>query len=107
MKQIPMIVAIIVSIFPAQGAVAQNDINEDYGSWNYDDEQREYTEIGITDLPMKIESIASTDFENLNIYRVYLSKDNSYRIVFTGKNNDTKVVLASANGEWIMLNNKT
>ncbi|AXT52276.1 hypothetical protein D1818_16035 [Aquimarina sp. BL5] len=109
MKNLQMIIAIVVSIISAQGVIAQDDLAENDG-WefmDYEYELQEYTEIEIVELPMTIQDAAARDFENLRIYKAYISKDNSYKIVLKDKENYTKVVFASANGEWIKPDDKS
>lgn len=109
MKYLPMIIAIVVSIFPAQGIVAQDELvdNGGFEYENYDYEQQEYTELEIMELPMVVEDIIARDYNDLFIYRIYISKDNSYKVVLRGKDNFAKIVFASANGEWITPNDRT
>lgn len=109
MKNLHMIIAIVVSIISAQGVLAQEELAENDG-WDFMDyeyELQEYTEIEIVELPMSIQEAAAKDFENLRIYRAYISKDNTYKIVLKNKDNYTKVVFASANGEWIKPDDKS
>ncbi len=104
-----MIIAIVVSIISAQGVLAQEDLAENDG-WDFMDyeyELQEYTEIEIVELPISIQEAAAKDYENLRIYRAYISKDNTYKIVLKNKDNYTKVVFASANGEWIKPDDKS
>ncbi len=106
MKKLPMIVAIVVSIFSAQGVVAQNELayNDNFGYGDYEYELQEFTEINIVELPIVIQEIAAKDYEEYRITKAYISKDNTYKIILNDKNNNTKVVFASANGEWIKPN---
>ncbi len=103
MKKLPMIVAIVVSIFSAQGVAAQDELayNDglEYGDYEY--ELQEYTEINIVELPMVIQEVAARDYEAYRITKAYISKDNTYKIVLNDKNDNIKVVFASANGKWI------
>ncbi len=104
-----MIIAIVVSIISAQGVIAQDELAENDG-WevmDYEYELQEYTEIGINELPIAVHNGTLKDFENLRIYNVYISKDNTYKIILKGKDNYTKVVFASANGKWIKPNDKS
>ncbi len=105
-----MIIAVVVSIISAQGAVAQDEMadNQMWGYKDYEYEMQEYAEIGIVELPMSVEHAAIRDYEHLKIHKTFISKDNTYKIVLRGKNNnDTKVVFASAIGEWIRPNDKS
>ncbi|WP_108804853.1 hypothetical protein [Aquimarina sp. Aq107] len=109
MKNLQMIIAIVVSIISAQGVIAQDELAENDG-WefmDYEYEVQEYAEIEIVELPMSIQDAAARDFENLRIYKAYISKDNTYKIILKGKDNYTKVVFASANGEWIKPDDKS
>ncbi|WP_108867618.1 hypothetical protein [Aquimarina aquimarini] len=108
MKKLPMIVAIVVSIFSAQGVVAQDELavlEDDLVIREYEYEQQEYTEINIVELPLSIQEAAARDFRHLRIVKVYISKDNTYKIVLQDENDSTKVVFASTNGKWIKPNN--
>ncbi|MEW7289845.1 hypothetical protein [Aquimarina sp. 2304DJ70-9] len=106
MKKLQMIIMIVVSIFSAQGVVAQNELayndNFEYGDYEY--ELQEYTEINIVELPITVQEIAAKDYEEFRIVKAYISKDNSYKIILNDKNNNIKVVFASANGKWIKPN---
>ncbi len=107
MKKLPMIVAIVVSIFSAQGVVAQDELavlNDDLEFRDYEYEQQEYTEINIVELPLSIQEAAAKDFAELRIVKAYMSKDNTYKIILQDEDDNTKVVFASANGEWIKPN---
>ncbi len=106
MKKLPMIIAIVVSIFSAQGAAAQNELalNDGVEHGDYEYELQQYTEINIVELPLAIQEAAAKDFEKLRIVKAYMSKDNTYKIILEDNNNNTKVVFASANGEWIKPN---
>lgn len=107
MKKLPMIVAIVVSIFSAQGVVAQDELavlNDDLEFRDYEYEQQEYTEINIVELPLSIQEAAAKDFAELRIVKAYMSKDNTYKIILQDEDDKTKVVFASANGEWIKPN---
>ncbi|WP_025664458.1 hypothetical protein [Aquimarina megaterium] len=107
MKKLPMIVAIVVSIFSAQGVVAQDELavlSDDLEFRDYEYEQQEYTEINIVELPLSIQEAAAKDFAELRIVKAYISKDNTYKIILQSKDDNTKVVFASANGEWIKPN---
>ncbi|EZH74863.1 hypothetical protein ATO12_08985 [Aquimarina atlantica] len=102
-----MIVAIVVSIFSAQGVVAQDELavlSDDLEFRDYEYEQQEYTEINIVELPLSIQEAAAKDFAELRIVKAYMSKDNTYKIILQDKDDNTKVVFASANGEWIKPN---
>lgn len=102
-----MIIAIVVSIFSAQGVIAQDELavlSDDLEFRDYEYEQREYTEINIVELPLSIQEAAAKDFGELRIVKAYMSKDNTYKIILQGKDDNTKVVFASANGEWIKPN---
>ncbi|MDY8135034.1 hypothetical protein [Aquimarina sp. 2201CG5-10] len=109
MKKLPMIIGIVVSIFSAQGVFAQDELaeNDAFEIRDYEYEQHEYTEIENVELPTTIQYVAARDFENLRIYRAYISKDNTYKIVLKDKDNYTKVVFASANGKWIKPDDKS
>ncbi|WP_062056849.1 hypothetical protein [Aquimarina longa] len=113
MKKLQMIIAIVVSIFSAQGVIAQDELavlnndfefNDDFEFRNYEYEQQEYTEINIVELPLSIQEAAARDFNTLRIIKAYLSKDNTYKIVLQSKEGETKVVFASTNGKWIKPN---
>ncbi|GAA4273482.1 hypothetical protein U6A24_19075 [Aquimarina gracilis] len=102
MKKLPMIVAIVVSIFSAQGAIAQDELAINNGSRYLDyDEQHEYTEINTVDLPLALQEAAARDFTKLRIAEAYISKDYTYKVFLRDHNDNTKIVFASANGEWI------
>ncbi|TSE10070.1 MULTISPECIES: hypothetical protein [Aquimarina] len=111
MKKLPMIVAIVVSIFSAQGVLGQDELavltDDGFEYMDYEYEQQEYTEINIVELPLSIQESAAKDYEELRIVKAYMSKDNTYKIILQDKENNTKVVFASANGEWIKPNNKS
>ena len=106
MKKLPMIVAIVVSIFSAQGVLAQDELasNEGLDFVGYEYEHQEYTEINIVELPMSIQEAAAKDFDEFRIVKAFMSKDNTYKVVLKDKNENIKVVFASANGEWIKPN---
>jgi len=105
MKQLPMIVAIVISIFSAQGAIAQEELAINEGNEFIDyDEQHEYTEISTDDLPFALQEAAARDFQKLRIAKAYISKDYTYRVFLRDYNDNTKVVFASATGEWIKPN---
>lgn len=109
MKNITMIITIVVSIISAQGAIAQDELAEN-DRWEFIDyayELQEYTEIEIVELPMAIQDSAAKDYKDLRIYRAYISKDNSYKIILKSKDNHTKVVFANANGKWIKPDDKS
>jgi len=104
-----MIIAIVISIFSAQGALAQDELAENDG-WEYMDyeyELQEYTQIEIVELPMVIQDAAAKDFKELRIYKAYISKDTTYKIILKDKNNHTKIIFASASGEWIKPDDKS
>ncbi len=111
MKKLPMIVAIVVSIFSAQGVLGQDELavltDDGFEYMDYEYEQQEYTEINIVELPLQIQESAAKDYENYRIVKAYMSKDNTYKVILQDKENNTKVVFASANGEWIKPNNKS
>lgn len=104
-----MIIAIVVSIISAQGVVAQDELaeNDRWEFMDYEYELQEYTEIQIVELPMQVQDAVAKDFENLRIYRAYISKDNTYKIILKDKDNYTKIIFASANGEWIKPDDKS
>lgn len=107
MKKVPMIIGIIISIFSAQGVLGQDELaslGDNYEYWDYDHELQEYTEINIVELPLPVQEAAAKDYEELRIVKAYMSKDNTYKIVLQDKNENTKVVFASANGKWIKPN---
>lgn len=106
MKKIPMIIAVIVSIISAQGVVAQEEMAYT-GEIDYNTESQEYAEIEIVDLPMAVQDAVARDFKDFRIAKAYIAKDNTYKIVLKGDDNYTKVVFASANGEWISPNDKS
>jgi len=103
MKKLPMIVAIIVSIFSAQGVVSQDELayNEGFEYGDYEYELQEYTEINIVELPIVIQEVAARDFEKYRITKAFISKDNTYKVVLYDTNNNIKVLFADANGKWI------
>jgi len=105
MKKLPMIIAIVISIFSAQGAIAQEEIavnsSNDYIEY---DEQNEYTEISTEDLPFSLLEAAARDYQKLRIAKAYISKDYTFRVFLRDLNDNTKVVFASASGEWIKPN---
>lgn len=111
MKRIPMIVAIMVSVISAQGALAQEDLayvgEMDSMNSDYESETQEYTEIEIVDLPISVQDKTAEDYSEYRIYKAFISKDNTYKIILKNEINDTKVVFASANGEWISSNDKS
>lgn len=104
-----MIIAVVVSIFSAQGVLAQDEMAlldaSDYESSEYDYEEQEYTDINIFELPFSIRKSVSEDYTNYRILKGYMSKDNTYKVILKNKQNNTKVVFASAKGKWIMPNN--
>ncbi|MCK8520843.1 hypothetical protein M0D21_04665 [Aquimarina sp. D1M17] len=101
-----MIVAIVVSIFSAQGVLAQDELalNDEYGYGSYEYEQQEYTEVKAVELPMAVQEAVARDFQKLRIVKAYMAKDNTYKIILQDNDNNKKVVFASANGEWITPN---
>ena len=103
-----MIVAIVVSIFSAQGVVGQDEIailNDDEIALNeYEYEHQEYTEIDSNELSYMIQQMIARDFSKLHIARTYMSKDNTYKIILKDNDNNTIVVFASANGKLIKPN---
>ncbi len=101
-----MIIAIVVSIFSAQGVIAQNELayNDNSEFLNYEYEQQEYTEIKTSELPLSVKDACVEHFGKYKIVKAYLSKDNTYKIVLKDKENNTKFVFASAKGEWITPN---
>jgi len=109
MKNLQMIIAIVVSIISAQGVLAQDELaeNDRWEFMDYEYELQEYAEIEIVELPIAIQDAAARDFENLRIYKAYISKDNTYKIILKGTDNHNKVVFASANGEWIKPDDKS
>ncbi len=106
MKKLQMIVAIVVSIFSAQGVLAQDELalNDEYGYGSYEYEQQEYTEVKAVELPMAVQEAVARDFQKLRIVKAYMAKDNTYKIILQDNDNNKKVVFASANGEWITPN---
>ncbi len=106
MKKLPMIVAIVVSIFSAQGVLAQDElaVNDDFEFWDYEYEQQEYTEIKVVELPLSVQEAVARDYQKLRVVKAFMSKDNTYKIILHDNNNNKKVVFASANGEWITPN---
>lgn len=104
-----MIIAIVVSIFSAQGVLAQDElaVNDGYQHRSYEYEQQEYTEILNNELPFSIQLATDNDFKYLRIFKAYISKDNTYKIVLKDQENYTKVVFANANGKWIKPNDKS
>ncbi len=102
MKKLPMIVAIVVSIFSAQGAIAQDDFTVKGSNEYFDyDEQHEYTELSTVDLPLALQEAAARDFKKLRIAEAYISKDYTYKVLLRDHNDNTTIVFASASGEWI------
>ncbi|MFD2187668.1 hypothetical protein ACFSJT_12775 [Aquimarina celericrescens] len=106
MKKLPMIVVIVVSIFSAQGAIAQDELAMNDGNefFDYEYELQEYTEINVVELPLSIQETAAKDYHRFKIVEAYMSKDNTYKIVLKDNNDNTKIVFASANGKWIKPN---
>lgn len=105
-----MIIAVVVSIISAQGALGQeklSDFNSNWESSNYESEALEYTEIESLDLPFSIKSSVSKDYQNLYISKAYISKDNTYKLVLNGMDKSTKVLFASADGQFIKPNDKS
>lgn len=99
-----MIIAIVVSIFPAQGASAQEEQSSNsLLISNYEHEQDQYTEISHADLPTSIQEATDADFRHLHVHKAYISKNNTYKMVLRNELHNTQVVFASANGEWIDL----
>lgn len=111
MKKLPMIIAIVVSIFSAQGVLGQDELavltDDGYEYMDYEYEHQEYTEINIVELPLSIQESAAKDYGEHRIVKAYMSKDNTYKIILQDKSNNTKVVFANVNGEWIKPNNKS
>ena len=109
MKKIALIAILGFGGFLAPVLYAQDEIAEfdviDFKSYEY--ELQEFAEIEIVELPMAVQDAAAKDFENLRIYKAFIAKDNTYKIILKGKDNYTKVVFASANGEWIKPNDKS
>ncbi len=102
MKKLPMIVAIVVSIFSAQGVVAQDELAMNDGNMHIDyDEQHEYTEINTVDLPLALQEAAARDYRKLRIAEAYISKDYTFKVLLRDLNDNTTIVFASATGEWI------
>jgi len=103
MKKAPMIVAIVVSIFSAQGVMAQDELafNDEVGLMNYEDEHQEFTEINVVESPLAVQEATARDFQKYRIVKTYMSKDNTYKIVLRDRNDNTKVVFASTNGELV------
>ncbi len=108
MKHLPMIIAIVVSIFPAQGVLGQDELallgNENFEFKDYEYELQEYTEINKFELPAAIQRITKKDFVEARIVKAYISKDNTYKVVLQKNDYSTKVVFASANGTLIQPN---
>lgn len=109
MKNLLMIIAIVVSIISAQGIVAQDEVTDDFGYefFNYENEQQEYAELGIGELPVPVHDSFNENYRNLRVRRAFISKDNTFKIILEGKDSYSKVVFASANGESITPNNKS
>ncbi len=107
MKKLPMIVAIVVSIFSAQGAIAQDELalndGDGFEFMDYEYEQQEYTEINKVELPLSIQERIARGSQKFTIVKAHMSKDNTYKIVLQD-NDNTKIVFASANGEFIKPN---
>jgi len=108
-KKITMIIAIVVSIFSAQGGLAQDTVLEKNtsDSRTYQNEQQEYTEMATRELPYAIQNATAQNFGNLNIYRAYMSKDSTYKLVLKNRHNLTKIVFASASGQFIKPNDRS
>ncbi|WP_034229800.1 hypothetical protein [Aquimarina pacifica] len=108
MKKLPMIVAIVVSIFSAQGVLGQDELallgDDNFGYRDYDYELQEYTEINKMELPMAVLEATKKDFQKVRIVKAYMSKDNTYKVVLQDNDYSTKVVFASTNGKWIKPN---
>ncbi len=102
-----MIVAIVVSIFSAQGVVGQDELailNEEVDYKDYEYEHQEYTEIDSNELSLPIHHMVARDFKTLHIVKTYMSKDNTYKVILQDKDSNTIVVFASANGKLIKPN---
>ena len=106
MKKLPMIVAIVVSIFSAQGVLAQDElaVNDGFEFREYEQEHQEYTEITTSEMSLLVQQAAVRDYKEFRIVRAYLSKDNTYKMLLHDNDNNNKVVFASATGEWITPN---
>ncbi|MBP2831381.1 hypothetical protein J8281_04200 [Aquimarina sp. U1-2] len=106
MKKLPMIVMIVVSIFSAQGALAQDELamNNHPEFIDYEYELQEYTEVKVLELPLAVHETIARNYLRFEIAEAYISKDNTYKIVLKDLNENTKVVFASANGELIKPN---
>ncbi len=104
-----MIIAIVVSITSAQGITAQDEWSQSYSSeyLAYEHEQHQYTEIEIVELPMSLQNAIANSYNSLRLYKAYISKDNTYKVVLKGDEDYTKIVFANAKGEWIEPNNKS
>ena len=109
MKKIALFAILSLGVFLTPEMYAQDEIAEldviDIKSYEY--ELQEFAEIEIVELPMAVQDAAAKDFEELRIYKAFIAKDNTYKIILKGKDNYTKVVFASANGEWIKPNDKS
>jgi len=108
MKSFPMIVAIVVSIFSAQGVLSQSDLallhEEGYDNGEFEYEQNQYTEINTLEVPFLVKESVKADYERCRLIKAFLSKDHTYKMILQHKDNTTKVVFSSANGKWIMPN---
>ncbi|RZS99598.1 hypothetical protein [Aquimarina brevivitae] len=110
MIKVPYILALLFVALCITNVSAQDEIAATYVTVelnDYQDEYQEYTEIEIIELTMAVQDELAKKFEGLRIYKAYIAKDNTYKVVLKGKNNFTKVVFASANGEWIKPNAKS
>jgi len=109
MKNLTMIITIVVSIISAQGSIAQDELadNNRWDFMEYEYELQEYTEIEIVELPISIQDAAARDYKDLRIYRAFISKGNSYKIILKSKDNYTKILFANAKGKWIKLDDKS
>lgn len=104
MKNIQMIITIVVSIFPAQGAMAQEElavINESLEFNEYEQEQQEYTKIGVEELPISIQAKVAKDYKKVKVVSAFISKDNTYKIALIDRKQNIKYVFAKTTGHWI------
>ena len=109
MKKLPMIIAIVVSVISAQGAIAQEDLAfaDELDSFEYQNELQEYTEIEIVDLPMAVQNAVANDFVEYRIAKAFMAKDNSYKLVLKNENNQSKIMFISADGDWMSPNDRS
>ncbi|MFL1894674.1 hypothetical protein ACJRPK_03165 [Aquimarina sp. 2-A2] len=107
MKKLPYIFLAVIGIVSAQGVQAQEKEELSVMREAKEVENLKFRAIEIVELPMAIQDKAAVDFENFRIKEAYISENELYKIVLVNKDNFTKVVFASAKGEWIKPNDKS